>query len=130
MKPRDLLTQLSAGRIALGVALIARPRLVTGRWLGKDAQRPAVDVLARAFGARDAVLGAGTLAAMRGGPGALRPWLLAGLAADAVDLLTTHAAREHLPRASAPLIYALAGGALVAGAANLASGDDSPKPPA
>jgi hypothetical protein len=86
-------------------------------------------MLGRAFGARDAVLGAGTLGAIRGGQ-PLRPWLLAGLVADATDLLSTHLARRHLPRASAPLIYALAGGALVAGAANLASGDDSPQPTA
>jgi hypothetical protein len=126
VKPRDLLTQLSMGRIAIGAVLMARPELVTGPWLGKDGRRPAVQMLGRAFGARDAVLGAGTLAAMRGGGGAaLRPWLLGGLAADAVDLTATHLARHDLPRHAAPLIYALAGGALVAGAANLASGDDS-----
>lgn len=104
---------------------MVRPQLVTGRWLGKDGERPAIAVLGCAFGARDAVLGAGTLAAMRAGHG-LRPWLFAGLVADATDLLATHLGRHQLPRASAPLIYALAGGALVAGAANLGSGDDSP----
>jgi hypothetical protein len=123
--PRDLLTQLSAGRIAIGAALLAKPELVTGPWLGRDGRRPAVAVLARGFGARDLALGAGTLAAMRARHG-LKPWLVAGLIADAGDLLATHAGRHHLPKPSAPLIYALAGGALVAGAANLASGDDSP----
>jgi hypothetical protein len=125
VKPRDLLTQLSAGRIALGAVLVVRPQLVTSRWLGRDGERPAVGVLGRGFGARDAVLGGGTLAAMRAGEG-LRPWLVAGLVADAADLLATYAGRHQLPKASAALIYALAGGALVAGAANLASGDDSP----
>jgi hypothetical protein len=125
VKPRDLLTQLSAGRIAIGAILLVRPDLVMSRWLGRDGERPAIAVLGRAFGARDFVLGAGTLAAMRAGEG-LRPWLVAGLVADATDLLATHAGRHDLPRASAPLIYAIAGGALVAGAANLASGDDSP----
>jgi hypothetical protein len=126
VKPRALLTQLNAGRIALGVGLMARPELVTGQWLGKDGGRHAVMVLARSFGARDAALGAGTLQALRSGQ-SLRPWLLAGLFADAADLLATHAGRDHLPRPSAPLIYALAGGALLVGLANLA---DSPAPQA
>jgi hypothetical protein len=125
MKPRDLLTQLAAGRIAIGATLIVRPEVVTAGWLGRDGRRPAIAVLGRAFGARDAVLGAGTLAAIRSGQG-LRPWLYAGLFADAADLIATHLGRHQLPKASAPLIYAIAGGALAVGAANLASGDDSP----
>jgi hypothetical protein len=125
VKSRDLLKQLSAGRIVLGATLIVKPQLVTGMWLGRDGQRPAIAVLGRGFGARDAVLGGGTLAAMRAGQG-LKPWLCAGLVADAADLIATHLGRDHLPKASTRLIYALAGGALVAGAANLASGDDSP----
>jgi hypothetical protein len=125
VKPRDLLTQLSAGRIVLGIGLIVRPQLVTGKWLGDDGHRPAVRVLGRSFGARDAVLGAGTLDAVRSGR-PLRPWVLAGLVADATDLVATHLGRRELPRISAPLIYALAGGALLVGAANL---DDSPLEP-
>jgi hypothetical protein len=125
VKPRALLTQLCVGRIAIGATLIAKPELVTGMWLGSDGRRPAIAVLGRGFGARDAVLGGGTLAAMRAGEG-LKPWLYAGLVADATDLIATHLGRHQLPKTSARLIYALAGGALVAGAANLASGDDSP----
>jgi hypothetical protein len=125
MKPRDLLTQLSAGRIAIGVVAILKPDLISGAWLGPKGRSPAVASLVRGFGARDLALGAGTLAVMRSG-GSLTPWLLGGLVADATDLLATHAARDDLPSPVAPLIYALAGGALVAGAANLASGDDSP----
>jgi hypothetical protein len=126
VKPRALLTQLNAGRVAIGAVLMARPDLVTGQWLGKDGRRPAVKVLGRGFGARDAVLGAGTLQALRSGE-SLRPWLLAGLFADAADLLATHAGRDHLPRSSASLISVLAGGALLVGLANLA---DSPAPQA
>ena len=72
------------------------------------------------------MLGAGTLQALRSGQ-SLRPWLLAGLVADAADLSATHAGRDHLPPSAAPLIYALAGGALLVGLANLA---DSPAPQA
>jgi hypothetical protein len=119
---RDLLTQINAGRIAIGAGLLARPDLVTGKWLGRDGRRPAVGVLARSFGARDAALGAGTLDAIRSGR-PLRPWVLAGIACDAADLLATHFGRHDLPRSVAPLMYAVAGSALLVGAANLA---DSP----
>jgi hypothetical protein len=124
--PRALLTQLSAGRIALGAVLLARPEMATGRWVGRDGERPGGRVLARGLGARDAALGAGTLAALRGG-GPIVPWVLGGLLADTTDLLATHAARERLPRGAAAMIYALAGGAVVAGLANLA---DSTSPQA
>jgi hypothetical protein len=116
---RDLLTPLNAGRIALGAALVARPEAATSMWVGRDGSRPGGRVLARALGARDTALGAGTLAALRGGQ-PTTPWVLGGLLCDATDLLATHAARERLPRGAAPLIYALAGGALLAGLANLA----------
>src|SRR4051812_5890650 len=118
--------QLSAGRIVLGTAMVAKPPLVASGWAGRDAVRPGGQVLTRALGARDAALGAATIAAMRGGQ-PLRPLVLAGIACDATDLLATHAARSNLPRAAAPMIYALAGAALVVGAANLT---DSPAPQA
>ena len=118
--------QLNAGRIALGAVLIARPQLATGRWVGRDGERPGGRVLARGLGALDAALGAGTLVALRGG-GPVTPWVLGGVLADTTDLLATHAARERLPRGAAAMIYALAGGALVAGLANLA---DSTSPQA
>jgi hypothetical protein len=117
--PRALLTQLSAGRIALGVLLVTRPELGAGRWVGRDAGRPGGGVLARALGARDGAIGAGTLVALRSGQGAT-PWIVGGLVADTTDLLSTHAARDGLPRGAAPLIYLLAGGAIVVGLANLA----------
>jgi hypothetical protein len=124
--PRALLTQLNAGRIAVGASMIAAPQIVAGSWLGGDGRRPAVGVLGRAFGARDLVVGAGTLGAMRSGRG-LRTWVLAGLVADATDLGATVAGRDHLPRSAVPLLAVLAGGALVVGAVALASGDDSPQ---
>ena len=125
MKARGLLTSLNAGRVVLGAGLIARPQMATSMWVGRDGERPGGQVLARALGARDAALGAGTLAALsRGHPVLL--WVLGGLVCDATDLLATHAARDRLPRSAAPLIYVLAGGALVAGLANV----DSPAPQA
>jgi hypothetical protein len=124
--PRALLTQVNAGRIALGTLLIARPEMATAMWVGRDGARPGGRVLAQALGARDAALGAGTLAALRARQ-PIAPWVAGGLLADTTDLLATHAARERLPRGAAAIIYALAGGALVAGLANLA---DSTSPQA
>jgi hypothetical protein len=118
VKPRDLLMQLSAGRVAIGTVLIAKPPLVTSGWVGRAGNKPAGRVLARGLGARDAALGALTLAALRSGQ-PVRPLVLAGLLCDGTDLLATHAVRHNLPSAAAPLIYALAGGALLVGAANL-----------
>jgi hypothetical protein len=102
--------------------MVANPPLVTSGWVGRDGSRPGGQVITRALGARDAALGAATLAAVRSGQ-PLRALVLAGLACDATDLLATHAARDRLPKLAAPMIYALAGGALLVGAANLA---DSP----
>jgi hypothetical protein len=126
VKARGLLSQLNAGRVVLGTGLIARPQMATSMWVGRDGERPGGQVLARALGARDAALGAGTLAALHTGQ-PIMPWVLGGLLCDATDLLATHAGRDHLPRPSAPLIYALAGGALIVGLANLAN---SPAPQA
>jgi hypothetical protein len=122
VKPRDLLMQISAGRIAIGAAMIAKPPLATSGWVGRVAHRPGGHVLARGLGARDAALGAITLVALRSGQ-PVRPLVLAGLVCDGTDLLATHAARHNLPRLAAPLIYVLAGGALVVGAANLPDSD-------
>jgi hypothetical protein len=125
VKPRALLTQVNAGRVMFGAGLIARPQIAAS-WVGREGGRPGGQVLARGLGARDLALGAGTLAALRAGQ-PLRPWVLGGLFCDATDLLATHAVRHRLPSAAAPMIYALAGGALVAGLANVA---DSPPPQA
>jgi hypothetical protein len=126
MNPRDLLKQMAIGRILIGTTMVVRPPLAVGRWVGRVGSKPGGEVLSRALGARDAALGAGTLAAMSGGNGALRPWIVGSLVADTTDLLSTHAARDDLPRGAALMIYVLAGGAIAAGLANLAGGSDTP----
>src|SRR4051794_7008900 len=71
VSPRDLLTPLNAGRIALGAALVARPEAATSMWVGRDGDRPGGRVLARGLGARDVALGAGPRGG--GGGGAAEP---------------------------------------------------------
>jgi hypothetical protein len=121
---RALLTQLSTARLFVGAAFIAAPGRAAAGWIGADGHRDAVYVLARAFGARDAALGAGTLAALRGG-GSARPWILAGLAADATDLAATLIAGDRIPAPARIGISAVATSALVVGALANAAVDDS-----
>jgi len=53
-------------------------------WIGSDAARRPVKVLARAFGARDLAIGLGVVIALdRGTP--VRGWIEAGALSDAVD---------------------------------------------
>jgi hypothetical protein len=115
----DPARQLAIGRTVVGAALVAFPRLSASTWIGAPAALPTSGVLARALGAREIGLGLGLLAsADRGRP--LRPWLAAGLIADAADLAATVAARDHLPTMSVPMIVGAAGSGLALGAAALA----------
>jgi hypothetical protein len=114
---------LSLGRIVLGSGLVLSPRRWAGGWIGGDARHPGTGVLARAVGARDVGLGVGTFVAMCNGD-PVRPWVLASMAADGTDLVATAVAREHLPKLGRTLIYAMAGGAYLVGAAVSGSVDD------
>src|SRR3954465_7670010 len=97
---------IGAGRAALGAALLLAPDLVTSRWLGDS--REATSVLARGLGARDVVIGAGTLTGDRG-------WVLAGVGAHLADLYASGTA-SGLPRGGRLGTVALAGGAALLGA--------------
>lgn len=112
MSTRTRIVGLALGRLAIGAALVASPRLLGEGWIGEDARRPAGSLLLRAVGARDAALALGTLAALRSG-GALKPWLIGASLADATDLLATLGAGKGLPMQARASIVPLAGGALV-----------------
>jgi hypothetical protein len=124
MTPRDMLKQLCAGRIAFGGSALIAPRLLGSTWVGDAAAPPGFGVIARAFGIRDLGLGVGTFQALQSGNRqALRTWLIVGLAADAVDLGATIAARDKLPSRAVPMLALLAGSAIVTQALNLSQGD-------
>jgi hypothetical protein len=108
-----LVRVLGAGRAGLGLAMVLAPRLVTRPWLGRDARRPATATVVRAQGIREVVLGALEVRAAADRSAAGGRFLQALAAVDAVDLAATYAARRALPRASTPLIAALAGTAIV-----------------
>jgi hypothetical protein len=89
---RLLARGLAAGRVALGIALVAAPDVATRRWLGEaSADDPGRQIAVRGLGARDVALGVGTLVALRG-DGDLRRaahWLEAGVVADLADAAST-----------------------------------------
>ena len=137
---RHAATVVAAGRVALGVAALARPSVPARPWVGASADELGARVFGRALGARDIALGLGALAALRiapaGSAGAQAAgaqagaWVAAGALSDALDVAITAAAWPELPRTSRWLVAAAAGGAAVAGAAGaLALSLDRPGAP-
>jgi len=115
MDARTLAYLQSIGRIALGSGLAVAPGLVAGPWVGAVADRPGGRALASAMGARDVALGLGTLRAVAQRRGA-RPWVRAGMLADAADFAVTFRVRRSLPPVAAPLVCVMAGGSVLLGA--------------
>jgi hypothetical protein len=108
---------MAAGRVMIGAAMFAAPDLVAAQWVGDDARTPGARVIVRALGARDAVLGAGTLAAA-GDRAELRRWLIASSASDAADFVATLAGPRSPVRTA---VLALAAAAAATGLAAAAS---------
>jgi hypothetical protein len=100
---------LAINRIAFGLGYIAAPERTGAGWVGKAAEKGGTTVLTRALGARDLVLGAGALWAMRRRPESARPWFAAHAVADATDLVATVAARDKLPETGYRFALAMAG---------------------
>jgi hypothetical protein len=115
MDPRTLARLHGAARLAVGAAYVAAPGLAARTWIGADGSRESVGVLARAFGARDGAIGLGVLRAVGAGYGA-RPWVRAGVLADAADLVATLRARESLPAPRVLGVALIAGGSVAIGA--------------
>jgi len=104
---------LAAGRVALGVAVLAAPEKVTGRWLGGHAAQPVVRYLARSLGVRDVALGMLVLWTL---DDELGPRAQAACAVvDSVDALATVAVRSDLPSSAVAGVAVVAGGAAGAG---------------
>jgi hypothetical protein len=108
---------IAAGRVLIGSVLFAAPDLVATSWVGDDARTDGARVIVRALGARDAALGAGTLAAA-GDAAQLRRWLLASSASDAADFVATLAGPRTPARTA---VLGLAAAASVAGVIAAAS---------
>jgi hypothetical protein len=119
MEAHQLGKAVAAGRVLIGAALISAPERLTLPWIGRDARRPGAQVLARALGARDVVLGSGALASSED---RLAFWLAAGAVADAVDFAATVAAGDAIPLAGRVSVGGLALGGAVLGVVAVAGG--------
>lgn len=86
---------LGAARVGSGAAFIACPRPLGRLLVGDDAEGAGALLFISAFGARDALLGAGNLAAAD--RRARRSWLVAAGLADAFDAAATAVAWHRLP---------------------------------
>ena len=123
---RMLAALISLGRLVVGIAFIAEPTLMERGWIGKQARLPGAQVLARAVGARDLVLGLGGLQAARRDDGSARPWLAGAAVCDGVDFGATWAAGRGIP--SQPRNAVLAIAARVRAALGARSGRDRSLP--
>jgi hypothetical protein len=121
-----LASTLAYGRIALGLAMVAAPGPVGGRWMGSVAGGSDAAIAVRGLGVRDVALGAATLGTMRAtGTGGTGFKVLTGLGVvvDVVDVVSTLAAGDEVPDARTSA--AVAGLAGLTGVAVLAlSGTD------
>ena len=105
---------LHRGRIAFGVGLMLAPRTLAGSWVGERNITEGATVLARALGARDALMGALALHTLDNEQ--VAPRYLASMAAvDAVDAVAALAVLSYLPRARGLFGVALAGSSAVSG---------------
>jgi hypothetical protein len=124
---RALAYALSLNRVAFGVRFLAQPGAAGPSWVGRRAaRRTSTQVFIQGLGARDVGLGAGALAALRGGRDAeAGRWMLAHAIADATDLAATAAGRGDLPAKPSRVALIVAGastGVAVWTAAALARG--------
>lgn len=111
---RILAAVISFGRLLFGVAFITKPELMERAWIGKQARLPGAQLLARAVGSRDLVLGLGGLQALaRDDDAAVRSWLAAASVCDGVDFGATLAAGRGIPRETRNGVLAVAGVASV-----------------
>ena len=98
MEARELALWHARGRQLVGAAFVVAPGLAGGAWVGSDARRRPVKVLARAFGARDLAIGLGVVIALdRGAP--VRGWIESGVLSDAIDVAASLLAGSSIPPA-------------------------------
>jgi hypothetical protein len=93
---RDLARMLGLGRVVLGAAAMAAPRLFTRAWTGEGEGSTTLPMAVRGLGARDVAIGVGTLVALEN-DGPVARWLEAGAVADATDAFSTLASWRRLP---------------------------------
>lgn len=116
MDDRTIARGIAVGRVAFGLLMLLAPRLLTRRTGdGRDPQVPYVWWL-RAFGIRDAVLGAGAYLALTAEDDeAAARWVQMGAVADTADAVTALAYRGDLDGRSRLATLAIAAPAATLG---------------
>ena len=127
MEPRELALWHARGRQLEGAAFVLAPGLAGSAWIGSDARRRPVKVLARAFGARDLAIGLGVAIALdRGAP--VRAWIEAGALSDVIDTAASLLAGSSIPPAIRWPCVALGAGSAALGASLARQFDEPPAP--
>jgi hypothetical protein len=114
LTPVNLARGIGAGRIAIGLGLLAAPTALGRSWLGEDGVSPAAQVVLRGMGARDALIGMAQVHTAAD-PERGHRWARTSAIADLTDLVATVMARRSLPPSGVRGTIALAGGAAVSG---------------
>ncbi len=115
MSARTAMRVVGAGRLAIGLGLVAAPVALGKPWIGESAEAGGGQAALRALGIRDALLGYMSLhVAGSRDPLIAARWAAAVAVCDVVDGVATGAVRDDAgPRADA--VIALALGSAVAG---------------
>ena len=100
MDHRTNVLGVARGRIVMGLAMLFLPGVMLRVMFGRNASTPTGRVMARMFGARELVLGVGTVTSVKEGTQDAE-WVGACAAADAVDGLVM-AFSPGVPRRSRP----------------------------
>lgn len=112
----NLARAIGAGRIAIGLGLLAAPAALGRPWLGEAGATPATQAVLRGMGVRDALIGMAQVHTAAD-PERGHRWARTSAIADVTDLAATLLARRSLPASGVRGTVALAGGAAVAGLA-------------
>jgi hypothetical protein len=121
MDVESLARGLAMNRISFGAGLVLAPSLYGRTWIGSGAKDARTQVLARALGARDLVLGAGGLQALRSGDRErARRWFAAQGVADAIDVVATLLGGRDVPLPARAFATAMAAGSTAIAAAYVA----------
>jgi len=111
--PANLSRAIGAGRIAIGLALVAVPEQAGRGWLGDAAATAPAQVALRGLGIRDALIGMAQIHTAADPDRGYR-WARTSAFADLVDLGATVAGRRGLPASGAVGVSAVAAAAATA----------------
>lgn len=114
LTPVNLARAIGAGRIAIGLGLLAAPAALGRQWLGDAGGAPATQAVLRGMGVRDALIGMAQVHTADD-PERGHRWARTSAIADVTDLAATLAVRRSLPASGVRGTVALAGSAAISG---------------